>query len=400
MQIHTLHVEHVVLLIVYTALTIASALLYRGVKGIQWFALYNVSALAGAVCVVLRGNIPDFLSIVVGNLCVVFAYFLLFFSLSTLFGTRRGPLYLQAVLLPVAVVSMLQYGLWHPDTGRRLLAYSLVLGIQQFTIAWIIYTYPGGAPRRVGTPLAVVLLALALMNTVRFIGVIKVGVPADYLQAGPLLAWIVLLNSCLQCGIVVGYVWMTAAILRHELEVLAETDPLTRVLNRRAFEAAAEHHLASFRLSATPLSVVVIDLDRFKPINDSFGHQFGDATLTGVARCLGESLRPGDLLARIGGDEFAILLPATDATLATTLAEHMRACLERLEIFYGSQQASITASFGLAQANAHTRTLDHLILACDVALYTAKSDGGNRCSVLTGSPVRVPGSASLAPEFT
>ena len=399
MQLHTLHVEHVVLLSVYTALTIASSLLYRGVKGIRWFALYNVSALAGAACVVLRGTIPDVVSIVFGNLFVVVAYFLLFISLSSLFGLRRAPLYLHIALLLLAVVTMLQYGLLHPDTAHRLLAYSFILGLQQISIAWITYTYPGGAPRRVGTPLAVVLLALALMNTVRFVDVLRVGVPVDYLQAGPLLAWIVLINSCLQCGVVIGYVWMTAAILRRELEILAETDPLTRLLNRRAFESAAELHLAQYRLNATPLSLIVIDLDRFKPINDSFGHQFGDATLTGVARCLSATLRSTDLLARIGGDEFAILLPDTGSVLAAQLAEHMRACLERLEVQYGSQQVAITASFGLAQANAHTGTLDHLILACDVALYTAKSEGGNRCSVLSGPPVRINTAASLTAEF-
>ena len=398
MQMHTLHVEHAVLLLVYTALTLTGSLLYRGMKGIHWFTLYNVFALLGAVCVVLRGAIPDFLSIVVGNLFVVAAYFVLFLSLSAPFGRRRFPLYSQCALLLVALVTMLQYGLLHPDTGRRLLAYSLVLGLMQaLTVTFILRRDP--VLRRVGIPLAFMLGALAITNLVRIIDVLHDGVPADYLQAGPLLAWIVVVNSCLQCGAVVAYVWMTAAMLRRDLEKLASTDPLTGLLNRRAFEIAAERQLVLSRLTGTSVAAIVIDLDCFKPINDSFGHQFGDVTLTEAAHCLRGCTRAADSLARIGGDEFAVLLPDTGEAAAWKMAEHMRHCLESLEIVHGEQQTAVTASFGVAQTTRGAMSLDDLVRACDTALYRAKSGGGNRCAQSAMATEREGSTSALQPEF-
>jgi diguanylate cyclase (GGDEF)-like protein len=271
---------------------------------------------------------------------------------------------------------MLQWGLFHPDTTRRLIAYSIVLLLQEAHIVLFILRKDNGTRRSVGGPLAVMIGALALTNLVRVLGVAQLGAPSDYLQAGAFLSWIVMINSCLQCGAVVAYVWMTAALLRTDLESQASTDPLTGVLNRRAIERSADQLIAACAHAGDPLCAVVVDLDRFKSINDEFGHHRGDETLIAVANALSLGIRKGDLLARMGGDEFAIVLPHCSVQRARALAEELRKAIGALRIGV-EQPTGITASFGIAQATRNTKDWDHLILQCDKALYASKNEGGN-----------------------
>jgi diguanylate cyclase (GGDEF)-like protein len=378
LDIHSLHVEHVVLLGLYTLLTAVNSWMYRGMKGIHWFTLYNVCALLGALAVSLRGHIPDFVSIVLANILVMTGYLLLFLSLGDLFGRKKTFFYGQLALLAVGVAAMIQYGAIHPNTPRRLIVYSVVLGCQQAMIAVFVYRKDDGTHRGAGLPMAVMLGSLALTNLVRFMGVVATGAPADYLNAGAFLAWILIVNSCLQCGAMVGYVWMTAALLRHDLELQASTDPLTGLLNRRAIGQMAGRVIASSRHADAQVAAITIDLDGFKQINDTFGHSCGDATLIGVASCLQGELRTNDSLARLGGDEFAVLLPRTTMIEAGEIAERLRGALERLEIPHGQARVRVTASIGLAQAEESLRDWNHLVTQCDQALYGAKKAGGNQ----------------------
>jgi len=370
-----------VLLALLTLLTVANSRLSKGTKGIHWFTLYNFFALLGAVSVALRGQLPDFLSIVGGNLFVVAGYLFLFLSLAELFGGKTYQFYLQVFLVLVGVVTMLQYGLIHPDTKNRLIAYSIVLGCQQAHIAIFMWRKEDAKLRLAGGTMALMLAALSLANFIRVVGVFYQGAPSNYLQAGPFLAWILIANSGLQCGAMVAYVWMTAALLRHDLQVQASTDPLTGLLNRRAIEVAAERGIAACKQAQTPISAVVIDLDGFKQINDSYGHNCGDATLIAVASCLQRGVRKKDLLARVGGDEFAVLLPETSIDEAMEIVERLRYSIEGMEIVYGQIQTKVTASFGLAQVERSTSNWEHLVHDCDKALYAVKRAGGNRAVV-------------------
>jgi diguanylate cyclase (GGDEF)-like protein len=369
---HTLHVEHAVLLALYTFLTIANSSLYKGVKGIHWFSLYNLAALLGASAVALRGHIPDFLSIVIGNLLVVAGYFFFSLSLAAFFGRKTAHFYLQFGLLIVAIITMVQYGWLHNDTPKRLIAYSIVLGCQQAQMAFFLLRQKRDALRVATFSMSFMLACLCLANILRLIGVSMHGAPNNYLNAGAFLAWIVIANSGLQCGAIVSYVWMTAAHLREDLEVQASTDPLTGLLNRRAIEVTAEQKILACSSTGSIVSAMILDLDGFKQINDTFGHHCGDATLMTVATCLQRGLRKGDLLARIGGDEFAILLPDTSLETATSIAAELQTSIERAEVLYGPISTSVTISFGIAQLNPPVRTWEQLLVCCDKALYEAK----------------------------
>jgi diguanylate cyclase (GGDEF)-like protein len=372
LDMHTLHVEHVVLLALYTFLTLANSSLYKGVKGIHWFSLYNLAALLGAIAVALRGHIPDFLSIVIGNLLVVAGYFFFSLSLAAFFGRKPALFYLQGGLLIVAVITMVQYGWLHNDTPKRLIAYSIVLGCQQAQMAFFLLRQNRDALRVATLSMSFMLACLSLANILRVIGVSMHGAPNNYLNAGAFLAWIVIANSGLQCGAIVSYAWMTAAHLREDLEVQASTDPLTGLLNRRAIEVTAGQKILACSSTGSIVSAIILDLDGFKQINDTFGHHCGDATLMTVAAYLQRGLRKGDLLARIGGDEFAILLPDTSLETATAVAAELQTSVERAEVLYGPISTSVTISFGIAQLNPPVRTWEQLLVCCDQALYEAK----------------------------
>ena len=155
---------------------------------------------------------------------------------------------------------------------------------------------------------------------------------------------------------------------------LMNQDPLTKLANRRSLEDALEKALSLTRRSEQPLSVVLADIDRFKRINDNFGHASGDEVLSAFGGLLGISCRKEDTAARYGGEEFLLLLPNTAMDAAIEFAERVRARTESLRVPSG---ANITASFGVAEFAAGD-TIDSLISRADAALYGAKERGRNR----------------------
>ncbi len=163
----------------------------------------------------------------------------------------------------------------------------------------------------------------------------------------------------------------------------AVTDELTGLANRRSFRERLEAEMQRAERFDNPLALVVADLDDFKRINDRFGHQAGDEVLSAFALVLRTRIRGVDLAARLGGEEFAVLLPETDAEGAEALAESLRAAFAGLAIPVGSEEVSVTASFGVA-AFPHTRGADELMTAADSALYRAKRQGKDR--VVGGGP--------------
>jgi len=163
-----------------------------------------------------------------------------------------------------------------------------------------------------------------------------------------------------------------------QAESLARTDELTGALNRRAFFECGEKEFARAKRYKTSIAVIMIDLDHFKLINDNFGHAAGDATLIAVINSLGGLIRNVDMIGRIGGEEFAALLPQTDLQTATELAQRLRSAVEGLKITADDLNLSITASFGVAVIDVANETLSESLKRADAALYRAKENGRNR----------------------
>ena len=152
----------------------------------------------------------------------------------------------------------------------------------------------------------------------------------------------------------------------------ARTDELTGLANRRHFYDVLKE--ASTLLPRRPFAVVLVDLDRFKEVNDGFGHQVGDQLLSLVAERLAGVLRPGDVLARLGGDEYALLLPNASADDAVRIAQHARSDLQA-PFTLGAATVVIDASLGVSLAPLHGSTPDELVAMADLAMYGAKAEG-------------------------
>jgi len=167
-----------------------------------------------------------------------------------------------------------------------------------------------------------------------------------------------------------------------QLAVQATTDPLTGLRNRRCFFEKAEEMLGLHQRYKTDLSILMIDIDHFKTINDSLGHDGGDAVLQRFAEVLSSMVREVDMVARFGGEEFAVLLPDTKRLGAAVLAERTRAAIERTVFEYQDNKLSVTASIGMASiASENVASISELISVADNRLYLAKKHGRNRICV-------------------
>lgn len=178
-----------------------------------------------------------------------------------------------------------------------------------------------------------------------------------------------------------------AAIVTDELELrrLATTDGLTGISTRRAFKDDAGKYVALARRHRSQLSAIVFDIDRFKAVNDTYGHAAGDAVLKAVTEVVGKQLRLSDLLGRLGGEEFAVILPDTDAAGAMAVAEKLRHSILAL-MFPGSRPPMrVSASFGIATLDPGSDDLDSLLVKADEALYEAKGAGRNICLAWRGT---------------
>jgi diguanylate cyclase (GGDEF)-like protein len=163
-----------------------------------------------------------------------------------------------------------------------------------------------------------------------------------------------------------------------ELQRLASTDPLTGVYNRRRLLELAGDALYRFRRYCRPFTIMIMDLDGFKAVNDTFGHHQGDAVLVGFAGSISAEKREADALGRMGGDEFCLVLPETTTDAAVSLAERILLHCGNISLSDTINEVHVTTSIGISQANASDTSLDPLFARADAALYSAKHSGRNR----------------------
>ncbi len=165
----------------------------------------------------------------------------------------------------------------------------------------------------------------------------------------------------------------------NQLEYLARTDELTQAFNRRYFLLELEKEVDRSRRYKSPLSVLILDLDYFKDVNDTYGHASGDAVLQALSAACSSILRTADVFARLGGEEFGILLPETGPEEAVQTAERVRKLVQQLKVTADNGDSiRFTASLGVAFLREDDQGLESLLQRADRALYAAKDAGRNR----------------------
>ena len=184
--------------------------------------------------------------------------------------------------------------------------------------------------------------------------------------------------------------------LTHELERArasaeeqARTDELTGMRNRRAFYEVGDLAVAQAIRYRDPLALILLDIDHFKKINDTWGHATGDEVLRLVALIVQRTIRTSDVAGRVGGEEFAILLPRANAADAVAMAERLRVAMEKAPLYHDQGEIHFTSSFGVALAGGEANTLEKLLADADRALYEAKESGRNRVVSRAPSPAGV-----------
>ncbi len=213
--------------------------------------------------------------------------------------------------------------------------------------------------------------------------------PGDHTTAYQ-FAMIVLAGSA-YFGLAVPALYLDNQALRR----LANTDALTGAASRPAFLEGAEREVERARRFRTPLSLIVLDVDRFKELNDGHGHLFGDAVLAEVSLRLVATLRGSDLLGRLGGDEFGVLLPMADLAAARETAGRLAEALRETPVRRGSVEARVTASFGVAELAPGAERFEGALERADRALYEAKRAGRDRVAVAQAPPAPPPAPAGV-----
>jgi len=168
------------------------------------------------------------------------------------------------------------------------------------------------------------------------------------------------------------------AKMHAEIERLATTDGLTGLNNHRIFQQKLTEELKRSERHKAPLSLLLIDIDYFKKVNDTYGHPVGDLVLKGVSKILQHEIRDIDIAARYGGEEFVVILPGTDSISARNIAERLRKEIMAETFTSGGRNLKVTVSIGIATVPAEARTKEELIEKTDQALYHAKHNGRNQ----------------------
>jgi diguanylate cyclase (GGDEF)-like protein len=196
-----------------------------------------------------------------------------------------------------------------------------------------------------------------------------------------------LVLALLVAALLSAVLWLSLrTLLLPRLSLAAQTDGLTQLMNRTAFMESAMEVLADAEEAGLPLVLAILDVDHFKRINDSYGHDCGDAALVSVAAVLATVIRGDDLVCRFGGEEFALLL-ATDEQAGRKVLERLRLQLEMNRIAYAGREIPVTVSIGAAATLENGYHLDYLYTSADRSLYAAKQSGRNRVEWASSLPV-------------
>ena len=273
-----------------------------------------------------------------------------------------------------------------PDISWRIYLINFTLGTVALLFATELRTVPGKKP--IDWLLFAVMLFTGLSFFPRPIVAIWLEGPYATLAAfNSSFYWITLVFSGMLFLVLFAMTIITAIVLdvMDELRHKSETDLLSGLLNRRGFETALDAAFAA-RTPGTPAALIVCDIDRFKSINDRYGHAVGDRVIRHFADCLTGAAEGQHAVGRVGGEEFALLLENADAVTARLLAEGIRIAFSTAAGFGMPEEMRVTASFGIAEVAAG-ETIDDLFRRADQALYLAKNSGRD-CVRVAPSPAR------------
>lgn len=346
----------------------------RSIAGLAEWAAAPLLWCCAIALFLARGALPEALTIVAAN-GLLFAGALLFYL-----GSRRqfgfpalAPWSIWAALMLALMGTLSWFTEVEPSFAARVGTMTLAMCAVILAHMLLLLRQPR---RSFAVWLILLVLGLqALLWLFRFAGVLQ-GFAGDSLfQPSPLQLLFLGAASVTVPLMTIACVLVASDTLHIELEQMSSHDTLTRALTRRAVMRASEEEIERSHRHGRPLSLLMLDLDNFKAVNDRYGHQHGDAILADFAARTSAQLRPSDRLGRYGGEEFLLLLPDTDLAAAQRVARRIHAAGA------GEDNLSWSVSIGLTGLQGETDTLPAMLARADAALYRAKSGGRNRTQV-------------------
>lgn len=333
-------------------------------SGSPWFGAGFLCAGIGLLLQSFRGSAPPFVSIMLGN-----GIFMLFNpfcnrAIARTTGQRRDYMPLLLGLNAATLLNYAYYTWWQPNVLMRTMEAIFVVGVMHLACIDLLLRNKDRVIRiAVRSMLAAFLFHFA-PNILR-------GAMAWKLQLPD--AWFSWFGIVTIAWLAMSYLWISSLRSQDELERTAMTDPLTGLFNRRALDVLAQREIEHSRRRGVPCSALMMDVDRFKRINDSLGHAAGDATLCAIASILQTTLRVTDLATRVGGDEFFVLLPDCDDAHAQLITARINTSVAALKLrTMGGEPFSVTASVGRVTLDGPNLTLEDLLHDSDIMLYRQK----------------------------
>lgn len=389
----------------FSALGLVWAYVLRGhpnfLPARYWGAATGCAALGAAVAL-LRGVVDSPMPLVLGSTLMVLANCLGMMGIFRFFRQPSGWL-VTAVVTGVSAVAIAIFTYVAENMAMRIVVYSIAHAIPiALTLRYLLSrsdrrTQPGIWLTALVS--ALILAVLAIRSVAALLGI---GGELQTLHFNVVQACLVVLLAFLSMLWGISFLLLSFDRHRNEMASLALVDELTGVANRRQALQRLNELCTEAQLSGMPFTVLAIDLDGFKGVNDRYGHGAGDDCLRAFARAAQERLRPDYLLARVGGDEFSILMPRSTTRDGALIA---RSVVEACQVQRGQPFDAISASIGVAQWTCEIgNNPDRLIAAADQALYAAKKNGKNRYAIYEPTPSTLAAAATTtllqSPEIT
>lgn len=384
----TLFFMTVLVTLIMAAVVLAFWRFNRGLPGITEWGLTAVIGLAMFGAIGLRDRLPELLAVWLTNVCLFLLPYLGWSGCRVYLGLTP-PKWQLPVLLGFGLLAVITYfTVVEPNLNARIAVQSLVagplFGLMAKTIAvggWQRY------PARYTFALTVAAHAVFMLTLRPWLLITSNEDATDHRLV--LANWILLESMVFYLLQSISTMMLVIEYLSSKLLSQAEIDPLTQVFNRHAFMTLLSKARSRCERRDLPLSIMMIDLDHFKSINDSWGHQAGDRVLTQFAALAGATLRNEDVMGRMGGEEFCVILTATNLSEAQEIGERLRQACETETVLSEETRIRFTISVGIAQVK-HDETLEAAIRRADQAMYRAKHTGRNRVELSPQAPQYMP----------
>ncbi len=374
--------------LVFLSVTGVMTLVYlnqRVYTGFRLWLAWQAAVTAGVLVFAFRGPDPGPWLLLLTNLLLLSAPAMLFDGLTRFHGlyATRGPALSNYALVAAALLLQVWFCFVEPDANNRIAVFSTVRAVIQLRCAVEPLRMPSARRSAAFWLLSAIMVAMSVSELHHaWLGLQPEPIVdlRDSLNVKVSLIFAVFADVLAAYGLVLltnERVESELHAAHRDIEVLARTDSLTGLWNRRHFEDTLESEIVRAQRYGTPLSLLALDADHFKRVNDELGHHAGDAVLREIAQLIGTRIRRSDVLCRWGGEEFLVLVPGTGLRQAAVMAEKIRQAVAAHVV---AQVGAVTVSIGVGEL-LPGETAETWLRRVDAALYDAKQQGRNRVTV-------------------